>query len=289
MKRSFWQHSLATLALVVALPAAVFAQANPTVVNENNVVVGDDVDAAGYLLTEFPDTIVGTTSTAVFTIHNTGDADLEVGYITGSADFVVTQATSEPNTSTTVAAGSSIEIEVAYGPTEAGEDSAVLDIPTNASGTEAIYTLNVKGTAVTELDPQANLTAEWAGKNGVIKPLKVKLDKKTGLFKVSGQVYVYNTGEVEVALADAEIWYSADDILDEATDENLGTLKKPMKKIKVAKLPKPGKEIKYKKKNAKVQVIAPAAEGFIFVRTFLISPDTLELTYLDNVVSLELP
>jgi hypothetical protein len=284
MKRSFWQHTLATLALIVALPAAVLAQADPVVVNELNVVVPNGEPATGYLLTEFPDTLVDGGNTAyTFTVINNGDADLEVGYISGSAEFLVSQPAT-PGTTVTVAAGNDYNFTVTYDPVDLGEDDLALVISTNVGN----YVLNVAGEGVAEIDPlMANLTAEWAAKNGVVKPLKVKLDKKTGLFKVTGQVYVYNTGGTEVLLADAEIWYSADDVLDE-DDTNLGTLAKPLKKIKVA-VAKPGKPVKYKKKTAKVQVITPAAEGYIFVRTFLVSPDTQELTYLDNTVSLELP
>jgi len=284
MKRSFWQHTLATLALVVALPAAVFAQANPVVINDNNVVVPNGAAAADYLLTEFPDTLVeGGVSEAVFTVLNNGDADLEVGFISGSTEFTVTQSTL-PGTSTTVAAGGELSFTVKYDPNEVGVDAEALTIPTNVGD----YVLNLTGEGVNELAIQANLTARWADKKGVIKPLKVKLDKKSGQFKVTGQVIVENTGGIEVLLADAEIWYSADNILDESADTNLGSLKKPLKKIKVAKTPKPGKPIKYKSKKAKVQVLAPSAEGFIFVKIILTSPAGQEFTYFDNVVSLGL-
>lgn len=284
MKRSFWQHTLATLALIVALPAAVLAQADPVVVNELNVVVPNGEPATGYLLTEYPDTLVDGGNTAyTFTVINNGDADLEVGYISGSAEFAVSQPAT-PGTTATVTAGNDYNFTVTYNPVDLGEDELALIISTNVGN----YVVNLKGEGVEEIDPlTANLTIEIAAKNGVPKPFKVKLDKKSGQFKISGAAVVYNTGGVEVALADVEIWQSADDILDE-NDTNLGTLAKPLKKIKVA-VAKPGKEIKYKKKNAKVKVIAPSAEGFLFLRTYLISPDTQELTYLDNTVIVDLP
>lgn len=291
MKRSFWQHTLATLALVVALPAAVFAQPNPTVVNDNNVAIADGAAPADYLLTEFPDTEVGTTSTAFFTVFNHGDADLTVGFITGSAEFVVLdQPVAAPNDApAVVAAGTGVDIEVGFVPSGAGPFTAALDILTNAPDDEATYTLNLSGNGVVIVDPQANISIAWAEKKGVVKPLKVKLDKKTGQYKVSGQAVVTNTGAVEVTLADVEAWFSTDNILDETTDTALGSLKS-LKKIKVAKTPKPGKPIKYKSKKAKVKVLAPAANGFIFLKAKITTPaGETELTQLDNVISIGYP
>jgi hypothetical protein len=290
MKRSFWQHTLATLALVVALPAAVFAQPNPVVVNENNVVIGDGAAAQGYLMTEFPATEVGDSSQAFFTVINQGDADLEVGFITGSAQFVVVQPTLA-NTTTTLAPGGELDFSIAFTPAIPGPNSLDIVVPTNAPSAESEYTVKVSGVgyAPGTLPTQPNIGIEWAEKKGIIAPLKVKLDKKTGQYKITGSAVVTNNGPIEIALANVEVWYSTDDVLDESVDQSLGLLKKPLSKIKVAKTPKPGKPIKYAVKKAKIQVLSPNADGYIFLKAFLVSPDDQEVTELDNVVSIGYP
>ena len=97
---------------------------------------------------------IGSCSSFSFTISNTGDADLHIGStVSSSGSFSATVGSS------TVAAGGSTTMDVAYCPTAGVDESGTITI--NSDATNGAFSVNVsgRGNAAPVLDPIGNKSA----------------------------------------------------------------------------------------------------------------------------------
>jgi hypothetical protein len=102
----------------------------------------------------YGDIQVGSSSGQTFTLTNTGDADLHVGTASiGGTDPTQFSKGTDTCTNTTVTAGNTCTVDVAFQPSSTGGRSATLSVPSDAPGSPS--TASLSGTGI---QPAASLT-----------------------------------------------------------------------------------------------------------------------------------
>ncbi|MDO7854295.1 choice-of-anchor D domain-containing protein [Hymenobacter convexus] len=118
---------------------------------EINVTDGTTTYLTGSTYSGFASTLVGSTSTRVFTIENIGGTALTITSIAATGDYSVTGAP------TTVAANSTATFNVVFTPTAAGTRSGTLTI-TNSDVDESSYVINLSGQGQSaSVNPEINV------------------------------------------------------------------------------------------------------------------------------------
>ncbi len=123
---------------------------------EINLAQGSNSLQAGSGSYHFSSIVAGNTSTASFTIQNTGSADLSIHSVSISGTNADQFSLNTSSMSSTVQGGSATAFTVTFHPTSAGSKSATVTV-VNSDSDEGSYTFTVNGEATAAPEPEINI------------------------------------------------------------------------------------------------------------------------------------